>query len=77
MKFEFKLGDKIYCNKKNLNGVIEEYKAGLFTIAYENGSYGRYSPQTMLKDNRFVLFEGAAKYKNVVYVDFKNKKIAG
>ncbi len=72
---EFRLGDKVYCTKRNLNGVLEEFKAGLFTVAYENNTYGRYNAQTM--NNRFVLFEEYPKYKNIVYVDFKNKKIAG
>lgn len=69
----FKLGDRIYCNKHNLNGYIYVYNSGLFTVIYENGKYGRYKPEAMT--DRFVLFEPAKSYKNVIYVDFKNKRV--
>lgn len=75
MEYNFKLGDKVFCNKRNLNGSIVDYKNNLFTIQYENGAYGRYNNQVLL--NRFVLYKEAEKFKNVIYVDFVNKKIAG
>lgn len=71
---EFRLGDKVYCTKRKLNGTIEDYKSSLFTILFENGSYGRYKP-ALVNSDRFLLVEDKPKYHNVIYVDFKNKRV--
>lgn len=75
----FKVGDKVFCNKRNLNGEVVDFQSDLFTILFENKSYGRYTVEKMLADNRFVLFEAKPlkNFENVVFVDFANKKMVG
>ena len=73
----FKVGDKVFCNKRNLNGEILEYEANHFTILFENKTYGRYTLEKMMDRNRFVIFEPSQNYDNVVFVDFVNRKMVG
>ena len=72
---QFRLGDKVYCTKRDLNGIVDSYKSGYFTVKFEGEKYFRYSPEK-LNSGRFLLFESQPKYKNVIYVDFVNKRIA-
>lgn len=72
---EFKLGDKVYCTKRNLNGIIMDFQKNYFIVEYENKSYGKYTQKTLLE--RFLLFEESSRMQNIIFVDFINKRIAG